>query len=139
MVTIAQARATLLDAADDGRLDELCDRIGLSVVVLFGSAARAEWASHPRDLDIAVLPRDPRSFDRIACHTAFVDLVHIDAVDLLDLSTAGVVAQARALGDGLPLYEDDAGLYARQQMRAVGMAMEIGWLVELDLELMAER
>ncbi|WP_370325098.1 hypothetical protein [Euzebya sp.] len=77
------ARAALLDAAEDGRLDELCDRIGLS--------------------------------------------------------TAGVLAQARALGDGLPLYEDDAGLYARQQMRAVGMAMELGWLVELDLELMAER
>lgn len=139
MTSTRQAAATLLASAADGRLDQLSDQHGLSLVILFGSAAEPDAVDDPRDLDIAVLPIDEGSFDRIACHTAFVDLLHDDRVDLLDLSTAGVLARARALGDGVPLYERTQGLYAREQMRAVGMAMELGWLTDLELELLAAR
>jgi predicted nucleotidyltransferase len=121
-------------SAVDGRLDRLAEEQELSLIVLFGSAVTDV---EPRDVDIAVLPRTPQGFDRARCTVAFIDLLHTDEVDLLDLSTAGVLARARALGAGEPLYEDTAGEYARQQLRAVPLAMELGWLTDLELELLA--
>lgn len=133
---IREAAADLIRAADDGRLEELCQRVGLSLVVLFGSAVLED--ATPADLDIAVLPVASDRLDRVATTTAFIDLVHVDAIDLLDLSRAGVMVRAHALGQGMPLYESVEGLYARQQMRAVPMAMELGWLTALELELLAD-
>lgn len=139
MTTPPQALHELRRSAVDGRLQRLSDRHGLTLVVAFGSAVGAGDNDAPADLDIAVLPDDPTSFDLVACITAFVDLLHCDAIDVVDLSSAGVVLRARALGDGEPLYESRPGLYAREQFRAVPLAMESGWLTWLELDLLASR
>lgn len=132
---IREAAADLVLAAEDGRLTRLCEQIGLDLVVLFGSAAGDD--DDPADLDIAVLSRNREALDRVRTTTAFIDLLHIDEVDLLDLARAGVMIRARALGDGVPLYETTDGLYAREQLRSVPLAMELGWLTALELELLA--
>lgn len=132
----AQALTDLRAAAQDGRLDRLCSTADLDLVVVFGSALDDADA---RDLDVAVLPHDPSTFDVVSCTTAFIDLLHLDAVDVTDLSRAGVLVRSRALGDGEPLFEASAGVFAREQMRAVPLAMESGWLTELELDLLASR
>lgn len=143
MVTIRQAAEELLTAGEDGRLEALCRTHGVALLVLFGSAVpdpdRVTSDSDPADLDIAVLPRSPSQLDRVACHTALVDLVHVDRIDLLDLSSAGWLARSQALGGGIPLYEDQPGTYAAAQFRAVPLAMELGWLTDLELSLLADR
>lgn len=138
MVTPRQAAADLLAAAEDGRLEAMSRTQGVALMVLFGSAAH-DGDHIPADLDIAVLPQKPVTFDRIHCHTALVDLLHCDHIDLLNLSSAGWLARSRALGAGIPLYEDRPGVYAAEQLRAVPLAMELGWLVDLDLALLADR
>lgn len=138
MTTPTDALYELRGAAEDGRLAGLCERFALDLVVAFGSAVDAASTSEPRDLDIAILPRHPEQLDLMRVATAFVDLIHLDRIDVLDLATAGVLARARALGDGEPLYESIVGLFAREQIRAVSMAMESGWLTDLELELLAD-
>jgi predicted nucleotidyltransferase len=135
MTTPTEALEELRRAARDGRLERLCQRLGLDLVVVFGSAVDRLPDTTPRDLDIAVLPSP--GTDLVAVVTALIDLLHLDAVDVLDLASAGVLARARALGDGEPLYESEPGLYAREQFRAVPLAMESGWLTDLELDLLA--
>lgn len=125
--------------AADGRLDEFCERHGIDLLVVFGSAVDPGGpATEPRDLDLAVLaapPPGPWGWTELA--SAVIALLHCDAVDVMDLSRAGVLARAGALGDGEPLYERSPGLFAREQMRAVGLRMELGWLERLRLDLLA--
>lgn len=136
MTTPAQALQDLRAAAEDGRLNRLCSTIGIDLVVVFGSVLDGPRA---HDLDVAVLPHDPATFDPVACTTAFIDLLHLDAVDVTDLSRSGVLVRSRALGAGEPLFEASPGLFAREQMRAVPVAMESGWLTDLELDLLAPR
>lgn len=124
--------------AADGRLDEFCDAHGIDLLVAFGSAVDARTFPEPRDLDLAVgaTPRTgPWGWTELT--SVLISLLHCDAVDVLDLSRASVLARAEALGDGEPLYERTPGLFAREQMRAVGLRMELGWLERLRLDLLA--
>lgn len=52
-VTPADGLARLEAAADAGELDVVCERFGVVLMTVFGSAARRDPAA--RDLDVAVL------------------------------------------------------------------------------------
>lgn len=122
--------------AETGELGRFCAERGVRLLVAFGSAVHDPDVP-ARDLDLAVLTRDGP--DRFALVADLIHLAGSDAVDVMDLGRASVLARANALGWGLPLYEDEPGLYAREQMAAVGQRMELGWLADLDLDLMAGR
>lgn len=57
----------------------------------------------------------------------------------MDLTRAGVLARSEALGTGEPLYERRSGIFAEQQMRALGQRMENGWLFDLQLAALEQR
>ena len=140
MFTPRDALQALQAMAADGRLDTFCDAQGIDLVVAFGSAVDPGWPAPPRDLDLAVLAVEPSSdWGWAGLVSAFMELLHYDDVDVLNLRTAGVLARAEALGNGLPLYERRPGLFAQEQMRAVGQRMESGWLTRLQLETLAAR
>lgn len=134
MTTPAAALERLRRAEIDGELAELALQHELSLVVVFGSAARGEPA--PRDLDVAVMSRTGR-LNPVAVVVALMELTGTDCVDLLDLDRAGPVARQHALVPGEPLYEFPPGEFGRQQMRASGERLGTEWMRRLDLALMA--
>ena len=127
----------LRDDARSGALDEFCQRNGIRLLVVFGSAADPSWPGVPRDLDIAVLPKPDG--DIIAIINAFIDLLHLDEIDVMDLRRAGPVPREQALVGTLPLYEDEPGLLISLRDPAITQRMDTQWMRELSLQLMAGR
>lgn len=131
MATPRQGLDTLRQAAATGRLDALCDRHGIDLLVAFGSAT--EGADVPRDLDVAVLAG--RDTDLAALTADLMRLIGCSTVGVTDLRRAGPVVRARALGPGVvPLYERQRGVFARAQMAALAQELDTRWIRDLGLE-----
>ena len=127
-------------ASATGELDRACERLGIDMLVVFGSTVDADRSGAPGDLDVAVRLRDDAAGDLVDVVNALIDLTGTSDVDVLDLEAAGVVARARALGPpSEPLYEATSGDVARAQMAALTHAMETAPLRRRDLELLADR
>jgi predicted nucleotidyltransferase len=122
----------LQEAAADGRLDAACERHGVRVLTVFGSAVDPE--RKPRDLDVAVLFEPGRRGDVLALLDELSRLTGSDEVDLLVLNGADPVARERALVGCLALYESQPTAYALAQVSAMGERMDTDWLRALDLE-----
>jgi len=82
---------------------------GARLVVLFGSAARGE--ARARDLDIGILAAAP--IDAVAATNTLTRELHRQAVDVTDLRRADPVLLALVARDGIPLYEQAPGEFAR--------------------------
>ncbi len=140
MGTPRQGLERLREAAASGSLERLCDRLGVEILVVFGSAVRDDLDQAPADLDVVVRLRDNAPADPVDVTNALIDLTGHSHVDVLDLRVAGVVARARALGPGSePLFEAESGTVARAQMAALSYAMETAPLRRWDLEILARR
>lgn len=74
----------------------------LDLVVLFGSAARHGLA-HAADLDLGVIGRGP--VDLVALTSRLVELLGVQAIDLVDLRLADALLLALAARDGVVLHE----------------------------------
>lgn len=123
---------------ETGELGGLCERQGLDLLVVYGSALLQEPLRPADDLDIAYRHRPDADPDVLGLVNELMD--GFDRIDPMDLRNAGVVARARALGPhSLPLYEAAAGDFATAQMAALTTEMETRHLRRLDLELMAGR
>lgn len=129
-----EALAVLRAAAEDGRLDALCERHQVRVLTVFGSAARGEATA--RDLDVAVLFEPGRPGDALGLVNELIDLTSSDDIDLMDLGRAGPVARERGLVGCLALYESESGAFAAVQVAAITARMDTQWLREMDLETM---
>jgi hypothetical protein len=136
----AATPSTALDqlrrAAESGELDAFCAGHGLRLLVAFGSATDAARAAQARDLDLAMAFADAGG-DVVALVADLVAWLRLDAIDLLELDRAGVVARDQALSWGLPLYESERDLFARAQMAAATERMDTAWLRRLRLERLA--
>ena len=126
------ALSRLRAAAADGRLDDLCQRHGIRVLTVFGSAVRP--VGEPRDLDVAVSFEPEVAGDVLAVLDVLCELTGSDDLDLMVLDRAGPVARERALVYCLPLYESQPMAYATAQVAAMGERMDTEWLRALDLE-----
>ena len=133
-----EAMATLDGLASSGELAAWCERRGIDLLVVFGSALDQNAVVAPRDLDVAVLAPDDDT-DFIGIVSELIGLLHCDVLDVMDLGSAGIVARSEALGRGQPLYERRPGIFAEQQMRALGQRMEHGWLTDLELAVLATK
>jgi hypothetical protein len=136
-VSPVDARAALqvlVEAAGDGRLDELCDRLGVRLLGAFGSAVRSasadQGAIDPNDLDIAVGFRGSRR--ELELIDGLVAMTSYDGIDLVDVDRANPVVRADAL-TGIPLYQDASGVFATEQMTAIAERFDTEWLRRLDL------
>lgn len=133
--TPARALSRLEQAAADGRLDALAQLYRITVLTVFGSAARHQPSA--RDLDVAVA-FGPGAKDVIALVDELSVLTGSDQVDLLDLDLAGPVAREHALVGAVALYESEHGLVARMRGQAIVQRMDTDWLRRLDLDLLAQ-
>ena len=88
---------------------EVAARHGLELVVLFGSAARADTPA-PRDVDIGV--RGPTLVDALALTNAFIASLQVQAIDLVDLRRADPVLLMLAARDGVALFEREPSSFA---------------------------
>jgi hypothetical protein len=128
------ALRVLVEAAGDGRLYELCGRLGVRVLGAFGSAVSdpdgGREAVEPSDLDIAVGFRGrPNELDLI---DGLIALTGYDRIDLVDVDRANPVIRAEAL-TGIPLYQDAPMVSAIEQMAAIAERFDTEWLRQLDV------
>ena len=134
-MSIVEALVRLRAAADDGRLEAVCRARGVRLLTVFGSAVRD--VERARDLDVAVsLAADA---DLLGLVGDLLDVAGTDMVDVMVLDGASPTARRNGLGTAVPLFEADAGLFARTQMAAALEFYETAWLRRLDLERMAGR
>ncbi len=133
-VSVAESLDRLRAAADEGRLDDVARRHGITLLTVFGSALRTP--EQARDLDVAVsLPAGTHGL--LALVGELADLTASDDVDVLVLDDASPTARFSGLVGAQPLYEASAGLFARTQMAAALEFYETAWLRDLDLQRMA--
>lgn len=129
-----QALDRLRAAAASGELDRVCERRGVRLLGVFGSAARRAHdptAPAPSDLDVSVA-----FVGRPALLELLDDLVRItddDNIDLLPLDDAEPVARAAGF-TGIGLYERVAGDWAESQMAALAERRDTEHLRRLDLD-----
>jgi hypothetical protein len=121
--------------ARDGSLADFCREIGVELLVAFGSAVNPAWPVPPRDLDLAVLMTAPANV--LTVINDLMDHLRLDQIDLMDLSRAGEVARAEALGRGELLYEATPGTFAERQVFAVAQTIDTEWLRAIQLRAMA--
>ncbi|TFV62255.1 hypothetical protein E4P41_07750 [Geodermatophilus sp. DF01-2] len=133
-MSVADPLARLRAAVDDGRLDELARRHGVSLITVFGSAVRTPESA--RDLDVAV-SLAAGTHGLLALVGDLADLTDSDDVDVLVLDGASPTARFAGLVGAQPLYEASAGLFARTQMAAALEFYETAWLRDLDLHRLA--
>jgi len=126
-IDAATTRASLLAAVDDGRVRSMCERLGLDLLVLFGSALTTD---DPGDVDLAVGYGPGVDHDLLAFLDAVHDLAPGDFVDVLDLDRAGPVARVQALIRGRVLYERSPGTFTRREMFALGEYAETSHMRE---------
>jgi hypothetical protein len=134
---VADAFRRLCRMAANGDLDQLCERHALDLLVVHGSVLEPD--ADPADLDVAVWPRPAHAFELSDFIVELSAVVRTDAVDVMDLSRAGVVARGLALGRCEPLYERVEGLFARRQMAALPPLADTVWIRDLGLQTMAGR
>jgi predicted nucleotidyltransferase len=128
----AAALARLVDAAHDGRLDAICDRLGVRLLGVFGSAAQGEPAPH--DLDVAVSFRhEARVLELLDVLT---ELTGYDHIDLAVIDGADPVLRARALV-GIGLFEHAPSAWAESQIAALAEERDTAHLRELDRRVLA--
>ena len=84
-------------------------QFGAQLVVLFGSAARAEETV--ADLDIGILCSEP--LDAVAITNYLMRALGTQAVDVTDLRRAEPVLLALVARDGIPLFEAQPGTCAK--------------------------
>lgn len=125
----ATALSRLRAAAQDGMLDEICERHHVRVLGVFGSALSS---SEPDDLDVGVGFRR-RGGDVLALIDDLTALTGFDRLDVAVIDGADPVLRGRALS-GLGLYECAEGVFATEQMAALAEERDTAWLRRLDLE-----
>lgn len=124
-------------AAVDGRLQSLCDRYGVDLLVGFGSAVR-DTGRPAADVDLAFRFDPARRGDLVGFVDAVTALLRIDAVDFMDLERAAPVAREQALLHGKPLFERRSGDFARAQMSAINQRMDTEWIRQMQRKQLTE-
>lgn len=129
----AEALRRLQRAVDDGRLPAVFDAHGVTAAVIFGSVL--DDARSAADLDMAIFADG--QVDLLDLVEALYQLSGCERIDVLDLSTAGLVARAEALGPGRLLWEAIPGTFAEAQVVALAMLWDTRWLRDVELEILA--
>lgn len=119
--------------SDNGELARLCERLGIGLLVVFGSVlTRPESAG---DVDLAYASAGASEPDRWAVVDALGER-YGDGLDVMPLSQANPVARYAALGTGEPLVELVPGHFARAQMAAFGIYRDTQKFRDLQLEVL---
>ena len=122
----AETRERLEIAAASGELDPLCERLGIELLGVFGSAAAGTSATATSDVDVCVRFVDGARGDVLALIDALTSLTGFERFDVLDLAQAGPVARKEALfGNDRPVLVRGDGR-RRRDRRPAGLAPRPG-------------
>lgn len=130
-ITVLDALARLEESVESGELAALCERLGLEIVTLFGSALTS---SDPRDVDVAVGFARGADRDLLGVVNALEELVPGDHLDVMDLDRAGPVAQKAAMVGARVLYEAHRSVSTEREIRAFMAYEDTRWLRALQTE-----
>lgn len=129
------AAETLIAAADSGDLDSICEKLGVRVLGIFGSATRD--GHEPEDLDVAVgfvaAPAAPAVLELL---DELTHLTSFDRIDLVTIDGTEPLIRAEAMV-GIPLYEVEEGAFAVEQMAALAEMRDTAHLRALDVRALA--
>jgi len=109
-------------ALDTERVVAFARENEFSLVVLFGSLARGK--AEPRDVDLAVWPRSPRSTPELGA--ALARELRRGDVDVISLPEAGWLLWQEVARDGQPLYEVRPGRFREFQSEALRRSWDAG-------------
>lgn len=132
-VDASKALERLRRALEAGELDADLQRMGVGLLVAFGSAVRPNGT--PKDLDIAAAPVDgapARTIAQLDLATLLMQVTRYAHVDVGIIDGTHPVFDAEALA-GLPLYEHRKGAFAQAQMRAYAHRRDTARFRDLDL------
>lgn len=127
------ALARLEAGRESGELGRLCQRHGITLMVVFGSALHAD--GEPSDLDLAVR-FNATNRDILQLHEDLYRLTGSEEIDLMVLGDAGPLARERAMTTGTAIYEKVSGAFANEQMAAIMERLETDHFRQLQLELL---
>ena len=100
-------------------IKELCQKFGLSFVVMFGSRASGK-EGFKRDYDIAVLPSYPlKEKDELGLICKFAQDLQSDDLDLLFLNRPAPLLCYEIAMNGSLIYEKDEGSFNNFRWRAI--------------------
>lgn len=134
MDTVVQVVKRLRMDSESGALADLCDELGVDLMVLFGSAVQDP--STAGDVDVAYGRRHGRTTDHLHVVNA-LGARYGDHLDVLDLDRAGSVARFEALHGVDLLVQLTPGRYANAQMAAFGAFCDTQRLRDRALEVLA--
>lgn len=100
---------------------------GLQLLLLHGSRARNEAHAHS-DWDFAY--EADEAFDADALLAEFVDVLHADRIDLVDLDRAGALFRHRVARDRVVLFERTPGRFDRFWLNAVDTWCDLAPVLE---------
>jgi predicted nucleotidyltransferase len=123
---------SLATAVETGGLARVCEDNGVSLMVLFGSAARE--GTSPRDIDLAVRFTDEGNVLRLL--QDLYELTGYEGYDVLVLDRAEPLARERALVTGRPLHQAKPGAFANEQISAIMERLDTDEFRRMELELM---
>ena len=107
--------AELHDGVSDAMLAAEAKRLGLGLLVLFGSRARGD-AHASSDWDFAALSATNEQLDSVRVALSLV--LQTDQLDVADLSRAGALVRHRIAAEGRLLYEAVPGSFLEFQLAA---------------------
>lgn len=133
-VTTPSEQLTRLRAdAASGALAGLCERLGIGLLVVFGSVLTRPGTAG--DVDVACASADGSRVDRLRVLDVLEQRYGV-GIDLMPLDQAGPVARYAALGPGELLYESEPGRFARAQMAAFGIYRDTQRMRDRQLEVL---
>lgn len=130
-ITVTAALGRLEQAVGSGELAALCERFGVEIMTLFGSALTS---SDPGDLDVAVGFSRGAERDLLGVVNALGELVPGDHLDVMDLDRAGPVAQKAAMVGARVLHEAHRSVSTEREIRAFMAYEDTRWLRALQTE-----
>lgn len=133
MITAEDAVQRLLDVVDSGELVALCERAGVSLMVLFGSAV--DTPEDASDVDLAV-SFEADGGDVLGLLDELYRFTGYEGFDILDLDRAGPVARERALVGCRLLYQAAPGTFANRQIAAIMERLDTDEFRRIDLGLL---
>jgi len=116
------------------KLHEVCEKFGLSLVILFGSNAKKKGRKPDSDVDIGIQVKDIDTLVKkdLALLSAFTEAFEHSKIDLTYLNYADPLLLYEIVKDGILIYQDKKGLFAEFKIKALKKHFDAKKFYELE-------
>jgi len=116
------------------RLQEVCEKFGISLVILFGSNAKKKGIKPESDVDIGIQVRDTDIIVKkdLSLLRAFTEAFAHSKIDLTYLNYADPLLLYEIIKDGILMYQDKRGRFAEFKINALKKHFDAKKFYELE-------